>query len=48
MKLYTGMGPNPRTVRMFMAEKSIELPLVQVGLLGGENRQGPHLQRNPA
>lgn len=48
MKLYTGLGPNPRTVRMFMAEKRIELPLVMVDLLAGENRQSPHLQRNPA
>ena len=48
MKLYTGLGPNPRTVRMFMAEKAIALPLVQVDLMGGENRQGSHLQRNPA
>ena len=37
MKLYTGMGPNPRTVRIFMAEKGIELPLEQVDLVGGEN-----------
>ena len=39
MKLYTGMGPNPRTVRIFMAEKGIEIPLEQVDLLGGENRR---------
>jgi glutathione S-transferase len=48
MKLYTGIGPNPRTVRMFMAEKGIEIPLIEVDLLGGDNRRGPHLQRNPA
>ena len=35
MKLYTGFGPNPRIVRMFMAEKGIEIPLEQVDLLGG-------------
>ena len=48
MKLYTSIGPNPRVVRMFMAEKGIDIPLEQVDLLKGENRQGPHLSRNPA
>ena len=48
MKLYTSIGPNPRVVRMFMAEKGIEIPLEQVDLRKGENRQRPHLSRNPA
>jgi len=48
MKFYTGMGPNPRTVRIFMAEKGIEIPLEQVDLLGGENRRPPYTDRNPA
>jgi len=48
MKLYTGMGPNPRTVRMFLAEKGLEIPRVQVDLLAGENRKEPYLSRNPA
>ena len=26
MKLYDSVGPNPRIVRMFMAEKGIEMP----------------------
>ena len=26
MKLYNSIGPNPRMVRMFMAEKGIEIP----------------------
>ena len=26
MKLYNSIGPNPKVVRMFMAEKGIELP----------------------
>ncbi len=31
MKLYDfGLAPNPRRVRMFLAEKSIEVPMVQV------------------
>ena len=48
MKFYNSIGPNPKMVRMFMAEKSIELPQVWVDLLKGENRQEPHLKRNPA
>lgn len=48
MKLHTGMGPNPRTVRMFLAEKGVKLPLQQVDLLGGENRRAPYTDKNPA
>ena len=47
MKLYDSIGPNPRIVRMFMAEKGIEIPRQTVDLRGGENRQEAHLQRNP-
>ncbi len=47
MKLYVGMGPNPRTVCIFMAEKGIEIPLEQVDLLGGENRRPPYTDKNP-
>jgi glutathione S-transferase len=47
MKLYNSVGPNPRVVRMFMAEKGISVPLVDVNLMAGENRQADHLQRNP-
>ena len=47
MKLYDSIGPNPRIVRMFMAEKGIEMPRQTVDLRGGENRQDAHLKRNP-
>jgi glutathione S-transferase len=47
MKLYDSIGPNPRIVRMFMAEKGIEMPKQKVDLRGGENRQPEHLKRNP-
>src|ERR1700694_412636 len=47
MKLYDSIGPNPRVVRMFMAEKGIEMPKQTVDLRGGENRQAEHLKRNP-
>jgi glutathione S-transferase len=32
---------------MFMAEKGIDIPKQTVDLRGGENRQEPHLKRNP-
>jgi glutathione S-transferase len=48
MKFYTGMGPNPRMVRIFMAEKGIEISLEQVDLLAGENRRPPYTDKNPA
>src|SRR6266481_8165714 len=47
MKLYDSVGPNPRIVRIFMAEKGIEMPKQTVDLRGGENRQEAHLKRNP-
>jgi glutathione S-transferase len=47
MKLYDSIGPNPRLVRMFMAEKDISIPKQTVDLRGGENRQPEHLKRNP-
>jgi len=47
MKLYDSIGPNPQIVRMFMAEKGIEVPKQTVDLLRGENREAPHLKRNP-
>jgi glutathione S-transferase len=47
MKLYDSIGPNPRIVRMFMAEKGIEIPKQTVDLRAGENRQAEHLKRNP-
>ncbi|MFN9358243.1 MAG: glutathione S-transferase family protein [Alphaproteobacteria bacterium] len=48
MKFYNSVGPNPRAVRMFMAEKGMKVPLVEVDLLKGENRQAPYMQKNVA
>lgn len=46
MKLYTSIGPNPRFVRMFIAEKGLDLPQVQVDIIAGENRRAPFLALN--
>jgi glutathione S-transferase len=48
MKFYNSIGPNPRMVKIFMAEKGIEIPRVEVDLRGGENRREPYLSTNPA
>ena len=48
MKLYQSIGPNPRVVALFIAEKGLDVPRVDVNLMGGENRQAPHLARNPS
>jgi glutathione S-transferase len=47
MKFYNSVGPNPRVVRMFMAEKDVTIPTEEVNLMAGENRQAAHLKRNP-
>ncbi|MBN4055688.1 glutathione S-transferase family protein [bacterium AH-315-K03] len=47
MKLYQSMGPNPRVVNMFLAEKQLDVPRVELDLMGGENRQAAFLKLNP-
>jgi glutathione S-transferase len=47
MKFYNSIGPNPRVVRIFMAEKGLNIPKVDIDLLKGENRQEPYLKKNP-
>lgn len=48
MKLYNSIGPNPHVVRIFMAERGIELPMEEVDLRAGANRAQPYLSTNPA
>ena len=48
MKFYNSVGPNPRMVRMFMAEKGFDVPKVEIDLRGGENRKEPYLKVNPS
>jgi glutathione S-transferase len=48
MKLYDGAAaPNPRRVRIFLAEKGIEVPTVQVDIGRAENRRPEFLAKNP-
>ncbi|MBL1292926.1 MAG: glutathione S-transferase [Thiotrichales bacterium] len=48
MKLYEFEAfPNPRRVRMFLAEKGIEVPREQVNVLEGEHRTEAYKAKNP-
>ena len=44
MKIYNSMGPNPKVVRMFAAEKGLDIPMQEVDLMGGENRRPPYTE----
>jgi len=48
MLFYNSIGPNPRAVRIFMAERGIDIPRVEIDLRGGENRREPYLSKNPS
>jgi len=49
MKLYdVNRAPNPRRVRIYLAEKGIEVPLVQVDMMRGEHRRPEFLAKNPS
>ncbi len=48
MKLYDfPLAPNPRKVRVYLAEKGIEMPIEPVDVLGGANRTPEFLARHP-
>lgn len=48
MKLFDlRAGMNPRRVRIFLAEKGIDIPRVEVDMLAGENRKPAFLAMNP-
>ncbi len=48
MKLYDyKAGPNPRRVRIFLAEKGIEVPLVHTDILKREQKRPEFLAKNP-
>ena len=48
MKLYSSIGPNPRILRMFMAERGIELPTQDVDIIAGENLSDDYRALNPS
>ena len=49
MKLYShALAPNPRRVRIFAAEKGIELALQDIDILAGASRTPEFLAKNPS
>jgi glutathione S-transferase len=48
MKIYDFVGaPNPKKVRIYLAEKGIEVERVPVSILAGENRADAFREKNP-
>ncbi len=48
MKVYDFMGaPNPKKLRVFLAEKGLNIPSEQVNIMSGDNRQPEFLKKNP-
>ena len=48
MKLYTsGVAPNPRRVAIFLAEKGIDVPVVEINLAEKENLTPDFMAKNP-
>jgi glutathione S-transferase len=48
MKLYQSVGPNPRVVTMFIAEKGTSIPRHFLDIRTGENRTPDYLRINPS
>jgi glutathione S-transferase len=49
VKFYDSIGPNPKLVRMFAAEKGFSFPETEtVDIMAGANRQAPYLAKNPS
>lgn len=49
MLYFDSIGPNPKVVRMFMAERGVTgIPTETIDLRGGENRREPFLSKNPS
>ena len=48
MRLYQSVGPNPRVVTMYLAEKGLAVERVYLDIVAGENRQPGYLAKNSA
>lgn len=48
MKLYdSNIAPNPKKLRVYLKEKGLEVPIVPVDIVKGENRTPEFLHKNP-
>ncbi len=49
MKIYnSSLAPNPRRLRIFVAEKGLKIPTEEVDIFTGKNRTPEMLAKNPA
>jgi glutathione S-transferase len=49
LKIYDfGGAPNPKKLRVFLAEKGIEVPIEAVDIISGQNRTPEFLKKNPS
>ncbi len=47
MKLFSSVGPNPKVVAMFLAEKGVDIETVEIDIMSGDNRKEEYLKINP-
>ncbi len=47
MKIYDAAAPNPRRLRMYLAEKGIEVDYESVDIFAGDQQKPEFLQKNP-
>ena len=48
MKIYDFVGaPNPKRLRVYLAEKGLKVPYEQVNIMSGDNRKPEFLKKNP-
>src|ERR1043166_8442371 len=47
MQVYGSFGPNPRALRMFLAEKGTTIPTKELDIMAAENRRPPYTDKNP-
>ena len=47
MKLYSSIGPNPRVVNMFLAEKGITVPYEELDIMKGALKTPEFARLNP-
>jgi glutathione S-transferase len=48
MKIYDFVGaPNPKKLRVYLAEKGIQVPFESVNIIAGDNRKPEFLKKNP-
>lgn len=46
MKLYNGMSPNGMRVKVFLAEKNIDVPVTNIDVMAGDTKKPEYLSMN--